>query len=860
MEGIREAGMGAGPSTMREMLDQLGRARDFMRNVTYWHHGSAQPARYAPLPIGLDPRLIDALEKRGITHLYTHQAEAIREALAGRDVVVVTPTASGKTLCYNLPVLQMVLSNPAGRALYLFPTKALAQDQLAEVQSMLSLLGEGPIAGTYDGDTPASARPKIRRQTRIVISNPDMLHMGVLPHHTGWAEFFSHLQYVVIDELHAYRGVFGSHVANVLRRLRRVAAFYGSQPRFICCSATIANPRELAAALTESPVRLVDDDGSPKGEKHLIFYNPPVVNRDLGIRRSVILEARDIAGRFLAADVQTIVFARARLATEVLLTYLREYLQRMGRAADSVRGYRGGYLPMERREIERGLREGSVRGVVATNALELGIDIGNLSAAVLAGYPGSIASTWQQAGRAGRRADLAAAVFVASASPLDQYIVNHPSYFFGRSPEQALIAPDNLAILLPHLKSAAFELPFGMDEPLGRFDATAQVLRFLEEQETVRLSAGRWHWMSESFPARDVSLRTAGVDNFAIMAVGGEAEKPVTIGQLDRLSVPLLLHEGAIYIHEGQSFLVDTLDWEGAMATVRPVEVDYYTDASVSTDIELTEVLAQTGEGRLEKGLGNVAVRSRATGYKVVKLYTHEILGRGPIDLPEQSMPTVAFWYAFPESLVDALREAGLWQGEPLGDYGPNWDEQRRLARERDRFRCRHCDTPEPAGGAYHVHHVRPFREFDYRPGQNDNYRAANDLSNLMTLCAGCHRLVEMARQLRSTLAGLAHVLRHVAPLYVMCDPRDLGVVSKSSGVDGQPTVYVYDRTPAGLGFSQALYELEPGVLLRGVSDLIRDCRCTAGCPSCVGPAGELSGDVKGQVRRVIEAALRGGE
>ena len=839
-----------------DLLSQLERTRSFMRNVTYWHHGPAQPARFAPFPKALDARLIDALAGRGITRLYSHQTAAIDAVFAGRDVVVVTPTASGKTLCYNLPVLQVALQDPEARALYLFPTKALAQDQLAELHSLLDLLGGGPKARTYDGDTPAGARPKIRRDARIVISNPDMLHAGILPHHTRWAEFFTNLKYVVIDELHTYRGVFGSHVANVLRRLQRVAAFYGGRPQFICCSATIANPERLAAALIERDVTLVDDDGSPKGEKHFIFYNPPLVDRDLGIRRSVILEARDIAGQFLAADVQTIVFARARLATEVLLTYLREFITRLHRLPGSVRGYRGGYLPAERRSIERGLREGSVRGVVATNALELGIDIGDLSAAILTGYPGSVASTWQQAGRAGRRADTSAAIFVASASPLDQYIVNHPTYFFGRSPEQGLIAPDNLAILLSHLKSAAFELPFEETEMFGQCDATEEMLQFLADDGTLRLSAGRWHWMSESYPAREVSLRAAGGDTFPIIDISDDEASPQTIGQLDRFSVPLLLHEGAIYIHEGQPFLVDTLDWEGAIAYVRPAAVDYYTDANISSDIDVSETLAEAEEGKLCKGYGQVVVMSKATSFKKIKLYTHEVVGRAPIDLPELSMPTSAFWYVFPQSLVESLGDAGGWQGEPLRDYGPNWDEQRRRVRERDGFRCRHCDVPEPAGRGHDVHHLRPFREFDYRPGRNDNYLAANDLSNLITLCQRCHRLVETARQLRGTLACFAHVLRHVAPLYLMCDPRDLGVVGENSGIDGEPTVYIYDRVPAGLGFSQALYELEPGLLPRGVADVVRKCGCTSGCPSCVGPAGELSGDVKGQVLRLVDAVL----
>ena len=482
--------------SLQQVLDEIERDPQLARRITHWRHLPVKPGRYARYPTGLDPSLEEALRQRGIERLYSHQALAVEAALRGENVVVVTPTASGKTMGYNLPVLNTLLANPGSRALYLFPTKALAQDQVAELGAMGQALGLRLEASTYDGDTPRQARPKIRKTAQIVISNPDMLHAGILPHHTRWARFFQGLRYVVLDEIHSYRGVFGSHVANVLRRLKRICAFYRAEPQFICCSATIANPVQLAERLVEAPFSLVgqDQDGSPQGQKHFLLYNPPIVDRKLGIRRNPVSDVRLLAERFLQAGVQTIVFAPARLKVELLLTYLRDSAEKAGMSPDKIQGYRGGYLPSERREIERGLRERQVLGVVATNALELGINIGHLDACVMTGYPGTIASTWQQAGRAGRRAGMSAAVLVAGSSPLDQYMINHPEYFFGRSPEQALLNPDNLVIAVNHLRCAAFELPFAKGEEFGRFPHTPEVLSFLEEEGVLRQSGEQWHW------------------------------------------------------------------------------------------------------------------------------------------------------------------------------------------------------------------------------------------------------------------------------------------------------------------------------------------------------------------------------
>jgi DEAD/DEAH box helicase domain-containing protein len=617
-------------------------------------------ARHAPFPDGIDSRLREALARRGIAQLYSHQAEALSLVSSGKNIVITTPTASGKTLCYNLPVLDAILKDAATRALYLFPTKALAQDQMAELHELagtLSELGAEDIGvHTYDGDTPQDARRTIRTRAQVVLTNPDMLHSGILPHHPRWAKLFENLRYIVIDELHAYRGVFGSHLCNVLRRLKRVARHYGSDPQIICSSATIANPRELAERLAERPFSLVEQSGAPRGEKLFVFVNPPVVNRELGIRRSYLAETRRVAGEFLRRNLQVIVFAQSRLATEILTTYLKEDFEDIPGMPELIRGYRGGYLPLRRREIERGLREGQVRGVVSTNALELGIDIGALDVSVLAGYPGTIASTWQRAGRAGRRAPRSASVLVASSAPVDQYVVRHPWYFFDASPEHALINPDNLHILVNHVKCAAFELPFATDEQFGSVDVQ-EVLGILQESGVVHRSApddaeqaGQWHWTSESYPADAVSLRSVSSDNFIVVDQTNEAD---IIGETDFTSGPSTLHPKAIYIVEGRLFQVEKLDFEGRKAYVCSVDCDYYTNA-----ISYTKVTTLDEFGAAEAGVarhGEVHVVSRVVGFKKIKFYTNENVGSGELDLPEQQMHTTAYWLELPRQLMSAL-------------------------------------------------------------------------------------------------------------------------------------------------------------------------------------------------------------
>ena len=756
----------------------------------------AADARYAPWPEIVDPRLRTALEGRGVAQLYTHQAAALAHALGGEHVVVTTPTASGKTLCYNAPVLSTILADAASRALYLFPTKALAQDQLAELHELTSHVNQaaGTDIGvfTYDGDTPQDARRAIRTRAHIVLSNPDMLHSGILPHHPKWAKLFENLRFVVIDELHAYRGVFGSHLANVLRRLQRVCRHYGSDPVFICSSATIANPRELAERLTEKPFTLVDESGAPRGEKLFLFVNPPVVNKELGIRRSYLSEARRVAGEFLKRQLQLIVFCQSRLSTEILTTYLKDDFEGPPGTPEQVRGYRGGYLPLRRREIERGLREGQVRAVVATNALELGIDIGALDVVVMASYPGTIASTWQRAGRAGRRQGRSAAVMVASSAPLDQFVVRNPSYFFDAAPEHALVNPDNLHILLDHIKCAAFELPFGAGERFGREDVQ-EVLQLLSEEGFVHLvedgAQGQWNWTSESYPADAVSLRSVSSDNFVIVDTTRGAD---IIGETDFTSALSTLHEKAIYIVEGRLFQVERLDFEGRKAYVRSVDCDYYTDAITYTRVTILDVFAsesvaasqapeQSGELAL-KSHGDVRVVSRVVGFKKIKFYTNENVGSGELDLPEQQMHTTSYWLTLPRQVMATL----------------------------------------------------PYSLDDRRDGIAGLAFAMRQVAQLLLMCDRQDIGISIGAGDEGPAIGVGLTL------------QDLD----------EPRIFVYDSYPGGIGFSEPLFGMHDD-LVAGTRELIAGCPCDHGCPTCVGPVGE-TGPAAKQVALLILDRITG--
>jgi len=795
---VRRSATSTAITQVNEVLDAFA-ARDYNGELlTAVRHFPAREAQWADFPAWVHADLVSAYAANGIQRLYTHQAAAAESVHAGKSVVIVTPTASGKTLCYNLPVLNATLEDSDTRALYLFPTKALAQDQLAGLHDLNQRLENRFGVFTYDGDTPADARRSIREKGHIVLTNPDMLHTGILPHHTRWTRLFENLRYIVLDELHTYRGVFGSHLCNVLRRLQRIARFYGREPQFICCSATIANPGDLATRLLESDVEVLNANGAPTAEKTFVFYNPPVVNRALGIRRSYINESSRVAQEFLKRDLQTIVFANSRLHTELLLTYLQQANSQLPGRPATIRGYRGGYLPNERREIERGLRDGKIRGVVSTSALELGIDVGSLDTVVMAGYPGSIAATWQRAGRAGRRSGSSCAVLVASSAPLDQFIVRHPDYFFGNTPEHAYIQPDNLEILINHLKCAAFELPISPQDKFGDVDLGELCAR-LAEAGYLHLAGENYHWTQEAYPADTISLRSVTSDNFVIIDITGQ---PTVIGEVDFPSALIFLHEKAIYIHGGVQHHVEHLDFRERKAFVKRVDVDYYTDAVRYTQVRVLEIAAtqrnslSVGMDQRETALisaarseacassfshGDVLVRSQVVGFKKIKLFTNETIGDGKLELPENEMHTTSYWITLERPLLESL----------------------------------------------------PFTISERQSG----------------------------------MFGLLHALESVATLLLMCDSRDLGMAigerPPAPGVETElseqlatsdpkeffePNLYLFDAYPGGIGFSEPLFRTH-GLLVQKTRELIAACPCEQGCPSCVGPAGDL-------VPRAKEAAL----
>jgi len=770
-----------------ELLKDIG-YRD--NSICAIKHLPAQEGKYRDYPDGVHPALREALEQKGFHRLYSHQRSCWDALQDKKNVVVVTPTASGKTLCYNLPVLDAILKEPSSRALYLFPTKALSNDQRAELDDINARLPEEIRVFTYDGDTPQDARKAIRARGHIVLTNPDMLHAGILPHHTKWIKLFENLKYIVIDELHSYRGIFGSHLANVLRRLRRIARFYGSDPQFILSTATIANPAEMAEKMIEAPVTLVDDNGAPRGDKHFIFYTPPVVNEALGIRRSYVNESRRVASIFLKSGLQTIVFAGSRLITEVLLTYLKTDIETSLQKEGLIRGYRGGYLPNVRREIEKGIRSGEILGVVSTNALELGIDIGTLDVAVLAGYPGTIASTWQRAGRAGRKTGSSAAVLVATSSPLDQFIIHNPDYFFSESPEMALINPDNLSILVSHVECAAFELPFRDGESFGRADIGG-ILKFLEEDKLLHHSKDKWFYTSDSYPADTVSLRSISSDNFVVVDTTGKTR---VIAEVDFTSALTALHPKAIYICEGEQYFVEKLDFEERKAYVKKTDTDYYTDAIDYTKIKVLDVFETMPLDVCRVSHGEVHVSTQVVGFKKIKFHTMENVGAGDLSLPENEMHTTAWWLTVPSPLLQSI--------------------------------------PYPS------------------------------------------------EQRINGLFGLAYLIHHVSPLFMMCDIHDVGVsigdnstgetlpprnvpvrtqgqedVTALMGPDFEPNIFIYDSFPGGIGLSPSLYALEAGLLEHALRTL-EACPCRDGCPSCVGATNESGRDAKKVAREILHRLL----
>lgn len=773
-EEVSEAASAARPDPpgIEPLIERL--KRRYRGRITGELVVPARTGSFADLPADLDDRLASALRVRGIERLYSHQRQAWDTIRSGRHTVIVTPTASGKTLCYNLPVLQAALGARA-KALYLFPTKALSQDQVAEILELNDAGSLGVRAYTFDGDTPGDARIAVRTKGDIVVSNPDMLHVGILPHHTKWAQFFENLKYVVIDELHTYRGVFGSHLANVLRRLKRVCAFYGVQPTFVLCSATIANPRELAEQLIGAPVAAITESGAPQGRKHLLLWNPPVLNADLGLRASARSQATRIARLAVRSGLKTIVFANTRLMVEVITKYLKDVFDRDPRKPARTFAYRGGYLPTERRATEKKLRAGAVDCVVATSALELGVDIGALDVCVLNGYPGTVAGTWQRLGRVGRRNRAALGVLVGTSEPLDQFIVRNPEFFLGASPEHARIAPDQLLILMDHVRCAAFELPFRDGESFGGEDLGA-LLAYLEEQGVVHREGAQWHWMADSYPAHAVSLRSVAEGNFVVIdTTDGKQE---VIAEVDYSSAPMTIHEGAIYLVQANPWQVERLDWEGRKAFVTKTRADYYTDAIDYTRLKILDRFDEVRQGAGTCANGEVHLVRRIPGYKKIRYYTHENVGYGNVNLPDQELHTTAVW----------------WQADP----------QALLAALPDRWRA----LDGFLGAAYAMHYIAALLTMSER---RDLGRAVGDSDATWSATLGTD-----GRGAARSFDG--------EPVDVAQGMRDF-----------RPTVYLYDNYPGGVGLSAPLFDLRQRVVEHAVA-LVAGCKCSHGCPACIGP------------------------
>jgi DEAD/DEAH box helicase domain-containing protein len=796
------------PAATETVLDRLLEEPSLAAAVQHHARLPERDAITAPFPPWLDSRIVRGLEDRGITSLYSHQAEAVEAVHAGDDVVVVTPTASGKTLCYALPVLQALAEDPSARALFLFPTKALGQDQVAEFAELARASSLQVAAATYDGDTPAPIRSAIRTAGQVVVTNPDMLHSAILPHHTKWFQLFEQVRVIVIDELHTYRGVFGSHVANVLRRLLRLCAHYGSNPIIVCSSATIGNPGELAAQLTGRTPRLIDRNGAPAGAKHVLLVDPPLLDPATGARGSALTHAQRWALPFMRAGRQTIVFGRARVAVEILLTGIREALRENLGPRSRIRGYRGGYLPTERRAIERGLRDGEILGVVSTNALELGVDIGALDVSVLAGYPGSVAATWQQLGRAGRRLEPSVGILVASGSAVDQYVIHHPEFLLEGTPEEARIDPDNLHVLIAHLRCATFERPFEPGDVFGP-GPVDDLLGFIAEAGHIRQAGdGRWYWSSENFPASEVSLRTAAPENVVI--IDTTPDRPRVIGETDLFSAQVLVHTQAIYLHDSVQYHVDKLDWGERKAYVRRVDVDYYTYANRAVTLKPLDVFATdvaTGGRRVH---GEVMVASLVTLFKKLKFGTDENVGWGPIDLPELELQTTAYW-------LTAEHAAGIRADRGVaGSAGSAHAPDRALA--------------EPARRRLALDTAAGRGDPEPMPWRKDDLDVA--------------------------LLGAGRAIQTVASVLLMVDPRDLGLVTQVRSPHSEaPTIYLYEAVPGGIGLSERLWKRHDELVV-GARALIEACSCDAGCPACTGPRLDPEVNGKALALRLLEALI----
>ena len=804
-------------------------------NITFSWVKEKKDAKFVSFPKEIPIKIKSVYRNLGINHLYKHQADSIQHTSTGKNVIIATGTASGKSLCYQLPILNSIVQNNNNTSLLLFPTKALSADQYKNLHNQISVLlksnsdiSKDLSIGMYDGDTPSSKRYSIRDKSNVIITNPDMLHLGILPHHPSWEKLFSNLKFIVIDEIHTYSGVFGSHFTNVIRRLKRVAQFYDASPQFILTSATIANPKILAEKIIEEKFELIDRDYSKQNEKIFVFYNPPIIDSKLGVRKSMFEETYQIARVLLNKKIQGIIFARTRKTVERLL---KRFNTLGSKNHFNVSAYRSGYLKSERRNIEAGLKAGEIDMVISTTALELGIDMGKVDAIILMGYPGSISRFLQQSGRAGRDEKKSLSIMVASSSPLDQFLIKHPEFIKDKNPEKALVDPDNPFILFNHIKCATFEIPFTKHDEFGllKWEQINEFLSLLENVGILFHENEKYFWKSDQYPANEISLRSIFGNPFKLFI--NENGENIQIGEMDQRSAKKMIHPGAIYLHNGQTFIINTLDIENNLAQLSKSNDHYYTEPILEIETSIESQLSFENFENYYKGFGEIRIIENVIGYKKIVWDTNEVIGYEELEMGSDELQTKGLWVTFSNKIINHLKSLNLWTNA-INDYGSDWKEIREKIIFRDQNICQFCGKSH-SSDKLHVHHKIPFRKFL-------SIKVANHPKNLVSLCPTCHRIAEENVKMRSILSGLGYAFSHIAPIFLLCERHDLGYTfDERIGINWQnPGIIIYDQFSGGIGLSENLYLRVEDVFWH-LKDIIEQCPCTDGCPSCVGPPGE---------------------
>jgi DEAD/DEAH box helicase domain-containing protein len=823
-------------------------------NITFSWINEKRDAKFVSFPEEIPTKIKSVYRNLGINHLYKHQVDSIQHTSTGKNVVIATGTASGKSLCYQLPILNSIVQNNKSTSLLLFPTKALSADQYRNLHDQIAVLlksnsdiSKDLSIGMYDGDTPSAKRYTIRNKANVIITNPDMLHLGILPHHPSWEKLFSNLKFIVIDEIHTYSGVFGSHFTNVIRRLKRVAQFYDASPQFILTSATIANPKILAERIIEEKFELIDHDYSKQNEKIFAFYNPPIIDSKLGVRKSMFEETYQIAHVLLNQKKQGIIFARTRKTVERLL---KRFNTLGSKNHFKLSAYRSGYLKSERRNIEAGLKSGEIDMVISTTALELGIDMGMVDAIILMGYPGSISRFLQQSGRAGRDEKKSLSIMVASSSPLDQFLIKHPEFIKDKNPEKALVDPDNPFIIFNHIKCAAFEIPFTKYDKFGllEWEQLHEFLSLLENMGVLYHEHEKYFWKSDQYPANDISLRSIFGNPFTLFInKGGEY---IRIGEMDQRSAKKMIHPGAIYLHNGQTFVINTLDIKNHLAQLSAFNEHYYTEPIIKVETSIESQLSFENLENYYKGFGEIRIIENVIGFKKIVWDTNEVIGYEELEMGSDELQTKGLWVTFSNKIINHLKSLNLWTNA-INEYGSNWKEIREKIIFRDQNTCQFC-RKSCSPDELHVHHKIPFRTFL-------SIKVANQPENLVSLCPACHRIAEKNVRMRSILSGLGYAFSHIAPIFLLCDRHDLGYTfDERIGINLQkPGIIIYDQFPGGIGLSENLYLRVKDVFYH-LKGIIEQCPCTDGCPSCVGPPGENGmGAKKGTLELIIKTLHR---